>query len=486
MSHPISRDIAREVIQSRQSAGPIPIEAESRLAVSLRLRQGLLAGILVVNFALTVLYAFLTPPWEAPDEPAHYLYVAQLATAWHPPIKPNVAQTTNFYKDQPFISSNYEWYQPAVGYLPQAVGYALLRTWFPSSLPAEIPPLSHLAGIDSAHPARLFFQPSSNPLEPWKAGWGLLALRLVTSLGGLVVVYATYRIGNLLDPQSGLLGLAAAGWLAFLPQFTFTSASVRSDMMANAMATLLLLLGAVIQKAALSNRTDSVLMGVLLGLGILTKGTFLYLVPLAVVAVLFRAPRSGRAWATSLLYLMGPALLIVATYYLAFDEARAALAYNATVLRPKAAFLSWDYLTQIPKPLLFDLFFASFGWANIAPSPNWSMLALAIWGVGACLSVVQAIRLFRRQGLTESVRIILLLGLLMILALCGAFYYNLAFAQPQGRFLFPALAAWAVFAFWGMWQMPFLRGRVLIAFGCVAFMLAFNLYGLSILFQAYY
>jgi 4-amino-4-deoxy-L-arabinose transferase-like glycosyltransferase len=300
-----------------------------------------------------------------------------------------------------------------------------------------------------------------------------------------VVVYSTYRIGNLLDSHSGLLGLAAAGWLAFLPQFTFINASVRSDTMANAMAALLLLLGAVIQTAPRGNRKDSVLMGVLLGLGILTKGTFVYLVPLAVLAVLLKAPRSGRAWAASLLYLMGPAVLIVATYYLAFDEARAALAYG-TMLRPKAAFFAWDYAIQIPRPLLLDLFFARFGWANIAPSPNWSVVAMAIWGVGACLSVLQAIRLFRQQGLTESVRIILVLGVLILLALCGALYYSLMLTQPQGRFLFPALAAWAVFAFWGMWQMLSLRGRVLMAFGCVAFMLAFNLIGLSTLFQAYY
>ena len=38
-----------------------------------------LALILLVYLPLAALYAIRTPAWQAPDEPAHYNYVAQLA-----------------------------------------------------------------------------------------------------------------------------------------------------------------------------------------------------------------------------------------------------------------------------------------------------------------------------------------------------------------------------------------------------------------------
>ncbi len=38
-----------------------------------------LAGILAVYFVLAGLFAVNTPAWQAPDEPAHYNYVAYVA-----------------------------------------------------------------------------------------------------------------------------------------------------------------------------------------------------------------------------------------------------------------------------------------------------------------------------------------------------------------------------------------------------------------------
>ena len=47
---------------------------------SMNLHKIILVLIAVMYCALSVMYAILTPPWESPDEPAHYLYVSQLAT----------------------------------------------------------------------------------------------------------------------------------------------------------------------------------------------------------------------------------------------------------------------------------------------------------------------------------------------------------------------------------------------------------------------
>jgi hypothetical protein len=41
--------------------------------------RALLASILLLYVALATLFAVYTPPWQAPDEPAHYNYVGYVA-----------------------------------------------------------------------------------------------------------------------------------------------------------------------------------------------------------------------------------------------------------------------------------------------------------------------------------------------------------------------------------------------------------------------
>jgi hypothetical protein len=64
--------------------------------------------------------------------------------------------------------------------------------------------------------------------------------------------------------------------------------------------------------------------------------------------------------------------------------------------------------------------------------------------------------------------------------------YNLYEYQPQGRFLFPSLAALVILALWGPWQVLPSQGKTLAAIAIPVAMLVFNLYSLSTLIAAYY
>jgi hypothetical protein len=196
---------------------------------SRRLQRTALIIIMTLYCILTVLYAVLTPPWEAPDEPAHYRYIAELASRWRPPIESPIRQRDSFSKDYPFISSNYEWFQPALGYLPSAIVYQIIEMIVPNILPAEIPPLTYDSVPDPENYLNIFYHARFEILGVWQGAWVLLILRILSSLWGLISVYAAYRIGTLIDDSHGLLGIAAAGWVAFLPQFTSINASVRGD-----------------------------------------------------------------------------------------------------------------------------------------------------------------------------------------------------------------------------------------------------------------
>src|SRR5262245_42951609 len=91
---------------------------------------GVLAVILVGYLAIGTLYAVKTPPWQAPDEPAHYNAIAQVAAhGCCPVIAPgdwNAAQLDdlkkNGFPDGADLSKiEYEDHQPPLFYLLGAV-----------------------------------------------------------------------------------------------------------------------------------------------------------------------------------------------------------------------------------------------------------------------------------------------------------------------------------------------------------------------------
>ncbi len=457
---------------------------EDRSLTYRRIAFGLICAIYL---ALTFAYAILVPPWESPDEPAHYLYVKQLAERGQPPLQPPVRQRDSFCRDYPYISSNYEWYQPALGYLPAAAVYKTLDLLVPHVLPRVIPPLNPSFCADASRYRNLFSHPDLKMFTIWQSIWGLLLIRLYLSLFGLAVIYAAYRIGCLLDKNGGWLGIVAAGWIAFLPQFTFVNANVRSDTLTNAIAAFVFLLAVLMQTPNKQINKFALGIGFLLGLGLLSKYTFVYIIPIGLLAVILVNPRSPHNWFKPLAWTMLPAILIVVAYYLTFAEARAALIYTTTTtlkIRPTA--LTWDYLQRIWQPLFIDLFFARFGWANIAAPAALSRVAFALWCIGAAITLA---RIWQRRH-TENplpLKIITLLSIGTILAVIGVTRFNLSQFQPQGRLLFPALVPWSLLAFWGWFQVLSTRGRMLITIAAPAFMLAFNLYALLfVLVPAYY
>ncbi|MBM3127439.1 MAG: DUF2142 domain-containing protein [Chloroflexi bacterium] len=450
-------------------------------------RQWVFILICAIYLALAFAYAILVPPWEAPDEPAHYLYVMQLAERARPPLEPAVRQRDSFCRDYPYLSSNYEWFQPALGYLPAAVIYKTLDILAPGSLPRWIPPLNPQFCSDASTHPNLFTHPSLKVFEVWKNGWGLLVIRIYLSLLGLVVIYATYRIGCICDKNEGWLGIVAAGWVAFLPQFTFVNANARSDTLTNAIAALVFLLAILMQTSPARINKLALGIGVLLGLGLLSKYTFVYIVPVALLAAMLTNPRASRVWLKPATLMVLPALVLVATYYLTFNEARVALTYTFdSMLQVKPNALTWDYVTKIFQPLFVDFFFARFGWANIAVPATWSRVALGGWIIGAMISLTQVWRQ-RKQPETTILKIIALLSVGIFLAVTGVYRFNLSQFQPQGRFLFPVIVAWAVFGFWGWWQVLSARGKKIVTIAALGFMLAFNLYALLfVLVPAYY
>lgn len=169
-------------------------------------RTILLLIILAAYLALGVLYALKTPPWETPDEPAHFNYVRHLAEEGGlPTLQPGdydavyleQIKAARFPPSLSIDSLRYEFHQPPLYYVLAAPLYLAARS--PGPLPA------------------------------------LYLLRLFSVALGLVVLGLSYAILSEIWPKEPLVIFGALGLMATVPMHIAMTAAVNNDTLAEAM-----------------------------------------------------------------------------------------------------------------------------------------------------------------------------------------------------------------------------------------------------------
>ena len=93
----------------------------------------LILGVIIIGFLVVGgLYAYFTPPWQTPDEPAHYNYVAQVATGGCCPVITagdwdadalEALKADHFPEDADLTAIEYEDHQPPAYYLIASLIY---------------------------------------------------------------------------------------------------------------------------------------------------------------------------------------------------------------------------------------------------------------------------------------------------------------------------------------------------------------------------
>jgi hypothetical protein len=435
-----------------------------------------LAFILAAYLVIGTLYAVYTPAWQVPDEPAHYNYIKTLATTGQIPA----IEMGDYDQD----------YQ----------NYLVFETRFSPALSIEPlryedhqPPLYYLL----AAPVFLL------------TGGSLLALRLFSVLlGAGVVVFAYLTVRELTrtpigfahrpSPYAGegntVLALGVAAFVAFVPQHVAMMAGVENDSLAE------LLLAMVIWKTIqISNisryvysrsrfktsvdvstraypsrdaysqshaRTrvsnwDWVWLGVLVGLGLVTKLTFYIAAPLVAWAII-RYPMPNTQYPTrstqhvSLVtrsghssFVIFPALLIAIPWWVrniavyGWPDFMGLARHNAVAMaggQPTTAWWiaqhGWGGLLSRFLTFTFQSFWGQFGWMTVPMSPRYYAV-LGILSLAALVGFVWAVLPHLKHALGD-VRF-QILGAWVILNVLVYLYYNVTFVQHQGRYLFPAL-----------------------------------------------
>jgi len=389
----------------------------------------LLAGILVVFVLLAVWYSLTIPLGEAPDEVPHFTYVRYLAQ----------------HGQLPTTTEEHEAFQPPLYY---ATGAAL--TFWIEDLPGEPFAVRHNAHYDvtdARAPKNLLLHTAAEtrPFEGWPLAWHLV--RLLSIFLGAVTVWAVYQLGRVIFPNQPAIRLTMAALTAFTPQFLFLSAVVNNDNAAITFSALVLW-----QVAALLQDTErsqiwkrSVILGLLLGLGLLSKANLIALLPVVGLAILVAEirrvgwPKGLGSAIVSGLIAFGLTALVSGWYFVR----------NWTLFGDP---LGWSFLLQINAPRegpltldvlawLFKGLFRSFwlGWIGIQFDEviYWIIGALCL--VGLVGFVAWLIRRWRALDMAKRWTLVLL-GLHAIITLASLLQWTATvLGTDQARLIYPVL-----------------------------------------------
>ncbi|MEJ5312032.1 MAG: glycosyltransferase family 39 protein [Anaerolineae bacterium] len=267
--------------------------------------------LLLTSFTvLGLLYSAVVPIFEASDEVWHYPMVEHLAREWTLPVQPL----------EPGASSG-PWRQEAS---QPPLYYALaaaLTTWIdtsPTAAPYDLNTIRRLnphvaAGVitpDGNNPNLVVHNPALERF-PWRGA--VLAIhiaRIFSVLLGTWAVYLTWALVRELYPEQPQLALLAAAIHAFTPMSLFVNASVNNDNLIVPLCALALLMMIRLVKRqdaggkgqdAREKRQEArdrnpascilhhLLLGIVIGLGLLTKASAIALLPFAAATIAWEA-----------------------------------------------------------------------------------------------------------------------------------------------------------------------------------------------------
>ncbi|MFT5193173.1 MAG: 4-amino-4-deoxy-L-arabinose transferase-like glycosyltransferase [Cellvibrionaceae bacterium] len=423
--------------------------------------------ILIAYIAVASLYALLIPAWEAPDEPAHYNYIRQLA-AFNFPVMTNTDYNQDYqseviskdfdpsYSVEPF---SYEDYQPPLYYLIQTPVY-------------------------------------------WLSGGWLSAMRLFgVFLGAITLTFAWLIFSHLatLAEWDDTIPLLAVSFFAFLPQHISIQASINNDSLTELLlaAGLLFLIKEVPvwqdTRRGRRERGKTTLFGakvvpppstptrfapttklgcwlvVVMSLALLTKVTayLLILVVGITIITVFRwdwskIVRKGFETFT-IPFLVGCLWWGRNLAVYGWPDFLGIQAHDAAVIgQPTTA--SWIAEFGLQETLrrliqtTFRSFWGQFGWMEVV-MPRWVYLILAIFSIIVLVGFSLEVRKQKKEVISDKYKVesdsltshFILLTSLFLLNLALFLAYNLTFVQHQGRYFFASLIPISLAVAIGIW-----------------------------------
>ncbi|MGA2819827.1 MAG: hypothetical protein ABSF61_04115 [Anaerolineales bacterium] len=339
-----------------------------------------LVALLVLAFLRGLLYTFVVPVWQHPDETTQYEQVRYIAerhkfgdmSTVDLPIRTEIA-----------ASMRAHWY------------------WGPTPISLSDPNLAtpgvSAIGVSTFSQPKLYYLVGAAWLTPWlgtSIEVQLWALRGLAVLLYALVAAPSFLAVRIVYPENLALAVAATGLVVFLPGLTDNMSSVNNDVLTNALAAGIFLISAWVFRRGAGWKSPLLLV-LLLAAAVLTKTTALVLVaavPFGLALFLLSRPsRTARKLGLGL-----GALFLVGSVVLGFG-----LASGTSSLAGFEAMLGQYVRADIPKSfqlmvnpgrmgvyletagIVFRSFWAVFGWRGVELAPGWYWVPLAGMIIGA-------------------------------------------------------------------------------------------------------
>ena len=392
-------------------------------------------------FVQGIFYLFLIPPWQSPDETRHFEYGALLSKD----IKSRPLAYENLEKK---IIESMDTFN--------AWKYQLIPP--PSPLPHRLDEVPFFGeAFDVFERAPLYYSLSSFIIKEFKINGIINQLYLIRSFSFILFlfsVYFAYLSSRILFKDNVLYCLAAVSFVAFLPQFLIISTSVNPINLAVFLETIFIYL--LLLSLNRGGKLLIVLFGpIIIGLGFFNHQSALFMVPpfLILLFIYFlKSLKNKRELLRIFLISSIIILLFLAIYLVAYHFSPGLL---KTVVRQSGitpriaeinAFIKYLYTT----PHFFDGFFQSFwyfsGWMRFR-------YPLDIYSILKLISLLSLLGLFKylfftlsRKDYKPSIdfKSFLILSAACLSILLGTIIRYLNYEVAQGRFIFPAISAFAI------------------------------------------
>lgn len=434
--------------------------------------------LLALTLVRGVIYAVVTPPWQAPDETGHFEYAWLIAQSGRIPHRQDVSLAF----EQEMVGSLYGWhYGKFIGRpLPEAMPTRL------RDLPREIyARRSRVVLWERFSLAYLWQALFLLPVRAHDIITQLYAARLSSILLNMAIVWLAYKTFAKLVPGSPFLGWAMTAIVVFWPQHTFINGTVGDGTLAELMACIVLYCWVRLFRRGAEIWTVA---GIVLGTlgGLWSKTTALFLLPLDIgLALAWSWRRLRRSWRWQHLASIAVSVALLSVAVWAWSQSPMG-SHVLTSLKERLSplVLYWKDARgmTLGEALMIshDSLWAYFGWMAVPISKRWYGALLLLTGLAALGWLVGHSE--NRNIPAPSAK---LMGASFVLASAIFFWVALlgtgsGYYQFQGRYLFPVTVPMA-FLLAGGWMrlVPLPLQRLIVGTGAL-FLALFDAWGIMV------
>jgi 4-amino-4-deoxy-L-arabinose transferase-like glycosyltransferase len=422
------------------------------------------AAVAVLNAAG---WSLITPPFQAPDEPSHFAYVQELAESGSLPRSSNELL---FSPAEELALEGLD--QREVRYSPQSgtISSTAAQRQLQRDLGLPLSRVGHSAGVAAAEPP-LYYALETLPYLDGSNGNILDSLALMRLFSALTAGFTALFVFLFLRetlPASAWTWIVGALGVAFAPLLGLMSGAINPDALLCAVSSALFYCLARGFRRGLTPRL-ALATGLVIAAGLLTKLTFLGVVPGSALGLLLLAVRVGRVSrraACRSLALASVAAFAPVCAYVLVDELTGRSAYGivsdgaaATAhgsIPHEISYIWQFFLPRLPgmhtyfpglqttRQLWIDGFIGLYGWLDTV-FPAWvydiALIPLALLAALLARSLISNRRALRRRAAELIVYATIAIGLMTLIGAADYRGYPAIvgnYAQP--RYLLPLIA----------------------------------------------